>query len=130
MALNKLCESLREIFLFSNNKNKIKIKEIETEDISKRIKSDFGENASEVYNIFDQSISKTDYLNHKRIIRCIIFLSNGSIEKLKHFIDVATYDTRDVMLWAEYIKLDSDFKYKRVRDFNKEFELSETNVKE
>jgi hypothetical protein len=75
---------------------------INTKDIHERIKSDFGDKASEVINIFDDAISKADYLDNNRIIRCILFLSDKDIQKLKQNIDTATYDPRDVMLWAEY----------------------------
>lgn len=73
---------------------------------------------------------KADYLNLGRIIRCILFLADRDIEKLKKNIEVATYDPRDVMLWAEYIPAESDKKYKRVRDFNKPFDQAERNVRE
>ncbi|WP_332914645.1 hypothetical protein [Algoriphagus boritolerans] len=75
---------------------------IDTIDIQERIKSDFGAKASEVFRIFDKAISTADYLNNNRIIRCIIFLSDRDITNLEDYIAKATYDPRDVMLWAEY----------------------------
>ncbi|MEX2231051.1 MAG: hypothetical protein WD824_02735 [Cyclobacteriaceae bacterium] len=71
-------------------------------DISQRIVSDFGDNASEAFRILDEAILKTDYLAHPRTIRCIIFLSNKDLNKLKSIIKTATGDPRDVMLTAEY----------------------------
>jgi hypothetical protein len=103
---------------------------IGTKDIHERIESDFGDNASEVIGLFDDAISKADYLNNNRIIRCILFLSDRDIEKLKKNIDTATYDPRDVMLWAEYSNKGQGPSIKRIRDFNKTFDLVDTDVKE
>jgi len=103
---------------------------IGTRDIHERIESDFGGKASEVIRLFDDAISKADYLNNNRIIRCILFLSDRDIEKLKKNIDTATYDPRDVMLWAEYSNRGQGASKKRIRDFNKTFDLADTDVKE
>ncbi|MCF1750470.1 hypothetical protein [Mariniradius sediminis] len=70
-------------------------------DINERIKTDFGDKASVAFEIFKDAIVKTDYLNHPRIIRCIIFLADKNIEKLKSHIQTAINDPRDVMFWAE-----------------------------
>ena len=50
---------------------------------------------------------KIDYLNNKRTLTCIIFLADKDIEKLKHFINVAVKDPRDVMFWAKYTNIDA-----------------------
>ena len=71
----------------------------------------------------------TDYLKTDRIIRCIIFLANGDIDNLKKFIDNAIFDPRDVMLWAEYERLDK-LNFKRIRDFNHTFDKCTEKVKE
>ena len=94
---------------------------LDTKDIRERIESDFGDQASEVVRIFDQGISKADYLNNDRIIRCILYLSDKNIEKLKTYIQAATTDPRDVMYWAEYINHEQPEKTKRIRDFTKPF---------
>jgi hypothetical protein len=101
-----------------------------TKDIRDKIESDFGDKASDVFKIFDEAISKTDYLNHNRIIRCILFLAEKNIDKLKKNIQTAEYDPRDVMLWAEYSNKGQTQKPKRIRDFNKTFDECETDVKE
>jgi hypothetical protein len=101
------------------------------EDITYRINLDFSDSAERVIGILSDAISKTNYLKTDRIIRCIIYLSKGDLDKLKHNIEIAISDPRDVMLYAEYENLDDkDFKYKRVRDFNKTFEKCTENVKE
>lgn len=98
------------------------------EDITKRIKIDFGLKSDEVFERFTNAIKKTEYLSTDRVIRSIIFLSKGNLQELNRYIDVATFDTRDVMLWAEYKKLNGDLNFKRIRDFNKTFEECESNV--
>jgi hypothetical protein len=101
-----------------------------TKDIRDKIESDFGDKANDVFKIFNEAISKTDYLNHDRIIRCILFLAEKDIEKVKKNIQNAEYDPRDIMLWAEYSNRGGQQKPKRIRDFNKTFDESETDVKE
>lgn len=103
---------------------------VDTIDIRERIKTDFGDNASDVVKIFDEAILKADYLNHNRIIRCILFLSDKDLNKLKENIETATYDPRDVMLWAEYSNHGQGEKIKRIRDFNKPFDQAHKDVKE
>jgi hypothetical protein len=97
-------------------------------DIKEKIESDFGNKATEVYKIIENAISKTDYINHHRIIRCIVFLANKDVESLRKNIERAAYDPRDVMLLAEYTNVEKD--PKRVRDFNKTFAESEKDVRE
>ena len=101
------------------------------EDIIQQIKLDFKDSADKVVEILSNAISKTDYLKTDRIIRCIIFLAKGDIDKLEKYIDNAIFDPRDVMLWAEYENPDNDnFSHKRIRDFNKTFDKCTENVKE
>lgn len=99
-------------------------------DIRGKIESDFGDTASDVFKILDEAISKTDYLNNNRIIRCILFLAGKNIDNLKKNIQTAEYDPRDVMFWAEYTNRGQAQKPTRIRDFNKTFDESEINVKE
>jgi hypothetical protein len=105
---------------------------VDTIDIRERINIDFGDKASDVIRIFNEAISKADYLNKDRIIRCIIYLSDKDLNKLKKNIETATYDPRDVMLWAEYKnhgqgEMDE---VKRIRDFNKPFDQADKDVSE
>lgn len=52
-------------------------------DILGKIYSDFGDKHSEVIDILEKAFSDYDYLQNDRIIRCIIFLSEKSIQKLR-----------------------------------------------
>ena len=100
------------------------------DDINARINADFGENANKATAILIDAIKKVDYLKTDRIIRCIIFLAQGNLTELKKHIETATFDPRDVILWAEYEGLKENEKPKHIRDFNKNFEECTNNVKE
>jgi len=99
-------------------------------DIEERLISDFGANANEATRIIQDAISKYEYLNSPRIIRCIIHLSEKSLSGLKQSIIQAKEDPRDVMLWAEYVNLKENQEPKRIRNFNHTFQDCEKNVKE
>jgi hypothetical protein len=100
------------------------------QDIQEKIIADFKDSADLASAILIDAILKTDYLKTDRVIRCIIFLSDGDLNKMRRFINVAINDTRDVMLRAEYVNLKIGEKPKRVRDFNKTFDNCENDVKE
>lgn len=98
------------------------------DDIIARINTDFGESANKATTMLMEAINKVDYLKTNRVIRCIIFLAKGNLTDLSRYIETATFDTRDLMLWAEYEKLSGDLNYKRQRDFNKTFEECSNDV--
>lgn len=81
------------------------------EDITSRIKEDFWVETNKAINILNDAIKKNDYLKTDRVIRCIIFLANADIDSWNKYIESATLDTRDVMLWAEYEKLNGGSNY-------------------
>ncbi|WP_194778652.1 hypothetical protein [Pararhodonellum marinum] len=100
------------------------------DDINSKIQTDFGQNANKATTILIDAINKVDYLKTDRVIRCIIFLAKGDLTDLERYIETATFDTRDVMLWAEYEGLKENENPKRVRDFNKTFTESSKDVNE
>ncbi len=99
-------------------------------DIQERIKADFGPQAEEVFTLISAAVAGGRELNNPRIIRCIIFLADKNLEKLKVCLESAKTDSRDIIMWAEYIQSGPGDQTTRVRDFNKTFELSETDVRE
>lgn len=103
---------------------------IESPDIIEKIHSDFGDKADLVIQTLRAAIAKHDYINHGRILRCIIYLADKNIDALKKYIDNAIGDPRDVMFWAEYINRGEGETPKRVRDFNKTFQNSENDIQE
>lgn len=103
---------------------------IETPDIKEKIYSDFGDKAEVAIKTLRAAIAKHDYINHSRILRCIIYLADKDLRALTSYIDSAIGDPRDVMLWAEYINLREMETPRRVRDFNKTFQNCENDVNE
>jgi hypothetical protein len=100
------------------------------DDIKARIQTDFGENAITATTMLIDAINNVEYLKTDRVIRCIVFLAKGNLTDLNKYIETATFDPRDVMLWAEYEGLKENEKPKRVRDFNKTFTESSNDVNE
>lgn len=100
------------------------------EDIITRNNADFRENVNKATIMLIDAITKVDYLKTDRVIRCIIFLAKGNLADMNKYIEAATFETRDVMLWAEYEKLSGDLNFKRLRDFNNTFDECTNNVKE
>ncbi len=86
-----------------------------TEDIRKQIKKDFGSRSQGAIALIrkqsDQSL---------RVLRCVVFLSEGDTNLLAKLFDTANDDYRDVIFWAEYTSLEKD-NPKQIRDFNKPF---------
>jgi len=100
-------------------------------DIINKIETDFGQDSNKAKEIITNRIGYFEHLlKNDRIIRCIIYLSKGSIKELNHFVDIALQDPRDVMMYAEYKEGSTFENFKRLRDFNKTFEDCEINVKE
>lgn len=99
-------------------------------DIDQRIKTDFGNQANEAFELIKTLVAGGRHLNDPRLIRCILFIADKNFEKLKIMIDSAKTDTRDIIMWAEYIQSGPGDQTKRVRDFRNTFELSETDVRE
>ena len=100
------------------------------EDIIQKIRSDFKDSSGKAIELLQENISRKEYLKTDRVIRCILYLASGDLAKLKEYIEVAIYDTRDVMYWAEYINRDPGQKPRRIRDFNKTFTNCENDVRE
>ena len=99
---------------------KSKIKKLSS-DILTQIGIQFEENYKTVLQILETELAENDFLNSDRIIRCIIFLSENSVEKLNENINSAKIDWRDIILWAEYENNERNEPILK-RDFNKPFE--------
>lgn len=82
-------------------------------DIRQRIEKDFGTGATR--GILPILAPILEGKEPWRVVRAVIFLSEGDVEKLRHNVHQAVMDYRDVLYWSEY---DSE---KRIRDFNRPF---------
>jgi len=89
-------------------------------DILQEIDSKFESESKSASKLIAQYREAYDYLDVDRIIRCVIHLSNSSLQSLKSNLENAKTDPRDVMLWAEYENTNA-LHPSRVRDFNKTF---------
>tara|TARA_B100000678_G_scaffold24942_1_gene18885 strand:- start:1470 stop:1775 length:306 start_codon:yes stop_codon:yes gene_type:complete len=92
-----------------------------SKDIVEEMKIRFTSEYDTANKVLTEYLTKYDYLNSDRIIRCVIFLADNGIESFKSFLESAKGDPRDVMWWAEYENRESMDNNKRVRDFNKSF---------
>jgi len=92
-----------------------------TEDIASKIIADFGVHSEEATGLLNRAMESEDALQSKRIIRCIIFLSEGSLEELQDHIEMAKTDPRDVMMCAEYEYDPIKNEESRVRDLSLPF---------
>jgi hypothetical protein len=89
-------------------------------DIIEELESRFQTESNRAIELIASYQRKYDYLDSNRIIRCVVFLSDGTLKSLESNFEDAKTDPRDVMLWAEYENT-NDLNPKRIRDFNKPF---------
>ena len=82
-------------------------------DILERIRGDF---AAEEIAPAIAAVGTYSGPEISRVLRCVLYLSEGALEKLKHFLAVAQLDHRDVIVFAEYDRSDQ-----RVTDFTRGF---------
>ena len=55
-------------------------------------------------------------LSDERILRCIVCVAKGDLDRMGEAIDLAKIDYRDLIVWAEY-----DENLERVRDLSTSF---------
>lgn len=89
-----------------------------TKDIKIQIKEAFKQKSKEAEGLIQKQFESTRISN--RILRCVVFLAEGDLTKLEHYIDIAKTDYRDVIFMAEYTDHDKQ-NPKRIRDFNRSF---------
>ena len=85
-------------------------------DIYQKIERDFGDDiklAIEQIEILD---ARSKGLVGNRMLRAMVFLAKGSIDRFKQVIELGSTDYRDVLWQAEY-----DCGEERLYDFNKTF---------
>ena len=85
-------------------------------DIYQKIEKDFGSDlkqAIEQINILD---ARSKGLVSDRMLRAMVFLAKGNIERFKQVIELGRTDYRDVLWQAEY-----DCGEEQIYDFNKTF---------
>ncbi len=58
--------------------------------------------AAEALTLLDSCGAELSERGRARIQLAILKLSKGDLEKLRHYVEVAELDYRDVLAWAEY----------------------------
>jgi hypothetical protein len=66
--------------------------------VEKSVRAAYGDRADEALSLLGDYTSKEP----ERVRRAVLTLADGDIGRLRHFIDVAQQDYRDVLYWAEY----------------------------
>ena len=87
-------------------------------DIWGKVNIDFEtpEEAALALSVLADFVDQNKKLSSDRIVRCIVFVANGDLNRLEKAIDLAKEDYRDLIVWAEY-----DEKNERVRDLTNPF---------
>ena len=87
-------------------------------DIWGKVNKDFEtpEEAALALSVLSDFVDQNQELASDRILRCIVFVAKGDLNRLEKAIDLAKEDSRDLIVWAEY-----DEKSERVRDLTNPF---------
>ena len=87
-------------------------------DIWGKVNKDFEtpEEAALALSVLADFVDQNQELASDRLLRCIVFVAKGDLNRLEKAIDLAKEDYRDLIVWAEY-----DEKSKRVRDLTNPF---------
>ncbi|MEO1448678.1 MAG: hypothetical protein AAFV07_04075, partial [Bacteroidota bacterium] len=87
-------------------------------DIQQKVTAEFGEQnvIREVYRLLSDFYRTQDEDTHFKYARCLLFKTDGNLDKLKAHIKLALKDTRDIVAQAEF---DSAMNW--VRNFNRPF---------
>ena len=94
-------------------------------DIIQKIEQDFAGDYPFALDMIDDFVSCTSKPVSDRLLRAVVFMANGKIEKLDHAIELANIDFRDVLWQAEY-----DCGETQLYDFHRSFpELGLTDIK-
>jgi hypothetical protein len=84
-------------------------------DISSVVTSIFGDRSPEALSVL--AAYAGDQPDTSRVILAVLKLSGDDMDRLRHFVDVANKDSRDVLYWAEYPRDPSEPKsYSELRE--------------
>ncbi|MEZ4807474.1 MAG: hypothetical protein R2815_08355 [Flavobacteriales bacterium] len=94
-------------------------------DIGAEIRKDYPNEHEAVIRTMESFIREHDYLDHERIVRCIIFLAKQESSSIASVLQSVSGDWRDAIFWAEYEGTREGEEPRHVRDFNKPFGKNE-----
>jgi hypothetical protein len=78
--------------------------------------SETPEEAALALSVLADFVDQNQELASDRILRCIVFVAKGDLNRQEKAIDLAKKDYRDLIVWAEY-----DEESERVRDLSNPF---------
>jgi hypothetical protein len=88
-------------------------------DIDRYIKDRFGEHAVLAASLIEEHVEK--HPDHSgRVVRCVLYLADGSLDELADMLEAASRDYRDVIFWAEYTDYTAQ-EPRRIRNFSMPF---------
>jgi len=70
--------------------------------MEERVRSEFGTHADEALALLARYGTEPWHRERERVQRAILTLSKGDLDLLRHHVEVAQQDYRDVLYWAEY----------------------------
>ena len=85
-------------------------------DIYQKIESDFGSDLKQAIEQIEILDARSKGMVGDRMLRAMVFLAKGDIERFKQVIELGRTDYRDVLWQAEY-----DCGEEQLYDFNKTF---------
>jgi len=97
-------------------------------DITGKIKLRFKSDYKKALELLSEYVDTFEHINSDRVLRCILFLSENTMESFTKNLEAAKTDTRDVMWWAEYNYNSSLDQSKLLRDFNCTFKDSKIKI--
>ena len=71
-------------------------------ELEAEVRSTFGSDADEVLALLSKYGRQSSHREVDRVRRAILTLSRGEVERVRHNVEVAQRDYRDVLYWAEY----------------------------
>jgi hypothetical protein len=93
-------------------------------DIENKIRSEAGDFADEMLEQLAAFVGRNPDIDD-RILRCLVYLAQGKIDRLGYAIQTAESDWRDAIVQAEYEPRPGTKRFQgdyiQVRDFNKPF---------
>lgn len=87
-------------------------------DIITRIERDFAKSdAASVVELMSELSGEGNATFTDRVLRCLVYMSKGSVPDLTHAVELARTDWRDIIYFAEYDENDV-----HARDLSKPFQ--------
>ncbi|MCB9043635.1 MAG: hypothetical protein R2798_12050 [Chitinophagales bacterium] len=71
------------------------------EEMENEIRKSFGKSSDEVIRKFKDYSNGDEWVSHEKVLKAILKLSQGNIEKVDKYLKMARLDPRDVVMIAD-----------------------------